>query len=79
VKQKKIDISMGRKLESVGAEDSHHRRTPAPNAYKTMEGFNNISHNGGTGNHTGNEISFTKDNRKINYEIEKRGFMPGPG
>jgi hypothetical protein len=37
-----------------------------------------LSVSGGTGKHNGYKISFTKEDRIINQDIERKKHLPGP-
>ena len=77
--ERKVQVGMGKKLNYLDTPEKHYRRTPAPNAYQTMESFNKAAGNGGTGKHSGFPIVFGSDERRLNQDIEKRSDMPGPG
>ena len=66
--------------------------TPGPGEYRNECNYWNIiywwilidnkcsgAQKGGTGQHSGFVISFTKDKRHINQEVEKKSYIPGPG
>ena len=55
-----------------------HIITPGPGSYMLEAHHDMLSQNGGTGKHNGYKISFTKDRRVLNKEVEDKRHNPGP-
>ena len=53
--------------------------TPGPGQYRNESSIYIGSQKGGTGVHNGFSISFTKDKRNINRDVERKTYIPGPG